>query len=75
MIAEADIRKMSKKERLDTIELIRSTLDDEDIETPEWHYEVLEKRMRDIEAGKETFFPVEELTKRLDALRHARANH
>jgi len=73
MIAEADILKMTKAERLEAINMIWDTLDD-DIEPPAWHKEVLEERMREIEAGKATYYTLDEMTARLDALRDERAN-
>jgi putative addiction module component (TIGR02574 family) len=73
MIAEADILKMTKAERLEAINMIWDTLDD-DIEPPAWHKEVLEERMREIEAGKATYYTLDELTARLNALRDERAN-
>lgn len=73
MIAEADIRKMTPKERLETINMIWDTLDD-DMEPPAWHKEVLEERVREIDAGKATFLTMDELRARLDALRDERAD-
>jgi putative addiction module component (TIGR02574 family) len=72
MIAEADIEKMTKAERLEAINMLWDSLDD-DIEPPAWHKEVLEERMREIEEGKATFLTLEEMSRRLDALRDERA--
>lgn len=68
MIAEADILKMTKAERLEAINMIWDTLDD-DIEPPAWHKEVLEERMRKIEAGEETFYTLEEAWAKLEEMK------
>lgn len=68
MIAEADILKMTKAERLEAINMIWDTLDD-DIEPPAWHKEVLEERMRKIEAGEETFYTLEEAWVKLEEMK------
>jgi hypothetical protein len=65
MIAQADILKMTKAERLEAINMIWDTLDD-DIEPPAWHKEVLDERMRKIEAGEETFYTLEEAWAKLE---------
>ena len=63
MIAEADIKKMSREERLETIHLLWESLIDSpenEPESPGWHGEVLAERTRRIEAGEETFLSIEE---------------
>ena len=63
MIAEADIQKMTKDERLETIHMLwasmRSRPEDEP-ESPDWHGEVLAERTRRIEDGEETFLTIAE---------------
>ena len=58
-----EISKMSKLERLQTMEalwdsLIRQT---PEIESPEWHRDILDSRKRKIEEDKAEFISVEEL--------------
>jgi len=62
----SEIKKMSTIERLQTMEAIWDTLlyDEIEIESPEWHRDVLEERRRKIDSGKAKFFSVEELKKR-----------
>jgi hypothetical protein len=73
MIAEADIQNMTTAEKLAAINLIWESLE-EDIPSPAWHGEILEKRVADLEAGRTNLITMEELTLRLDALRDERAN-
>ena len=49
----SDIKKMSRTERLAAIEALWDSLLDEEseIESPQWHREVLEERKRKIEDG------------------------
>jgi len=62
----SEIKKMSTIERLQTMEAIWDTLlyDEIEIESPEWHRDVLEERRRKIDSGKAKFFSVEELKER-----------
>ena len=61
-----DIARMSKIQKLQTIEAIWDSLihETKDIESPEWHRDVLEARKRDIEEGKAEFYSIEELRSR-----------
>ncbi len=61
-----EIKKMSTIERLQTMELLWDSLLDEEseIESPEWHRDVLEERKRKIENGKAEFISLEELKAR-----------
>ena len=58
-----EIKKMSKIERLQAMELLWDSLMDEtsEIETPEWHRDVLEERKRKIQNGKAEFISLEKL--------------
>jgi putative addiction module component (TIGR02574 family) len=58
-----EIKKMSTVERLQTMEAIWDSLlfDDVEIESPEWHRDILAERKRKIEKGKSEFFSIEEL--------------
>jgi putative addiction module component (TIGR02574 family) len=58
-----EIRKMSRAERLQTIEALWDSLVEEEaeIESPHWHRDVLEERKRKIESGKAEFISLEKL--------------
>lgn len=58
-----EIKKMSRIERLQAMEALWDSLIDEEseIESPEWHREILEERKRKIETGKAEFISLEEL--------------
>jgi putative addiction module component (TIGR02574 family) len=61
-----DIARMSKIERLQTMEAIWDSLIHEttDIESPEWHRDVLAARKNNIEEGKAAFISIGELRAR-----------
>ncbi len=58
-----EIKKMSKIERLQAMEALWDSLIDEEaeIESPEWHQDILEERKRKIESGEAEFISLEEL--------------
>ena len=58
-----EIKKMSRIERLKAMEALWDSLIDEEseIESPEWHRDILEERKRKIETGKAEFISLEEL--------------
>ncbi len=58
-----EIKNMSRIERLQTMEALWDSLIDEEseIESPEWHKDVLEERKRARETGKAEFITLEEL--------------
>ncbi|KAF0117445.1 MAG: hypothetical protein FD151_2363 [bacterium] len=58
-----EIKKMSTIERLQAMESLWDSLMDEEpeIESPEWHQDILEKRKRKIDNGKAEFISLEEL--------------
>jgi Putative addiction module component len=63
MITEAEIRKMSKEERLETIHKLWDSLresPENEPESPEWHAQVLAERTRRIEAGEEVFLSIDD---------------
>ncbi len=62
----SEIKKMSIIERLQTMEAIWDTLlyDETEIESPEWHQDILEERRRKIESGSAKFLSVAELKER-----------
>ncbi len=62
-IATTDIKKMTTIERLRAMEELWDALchEDKEIESPEWHREILEDRSKKIETGKAEFISIEEL--------------
>ena len=58
-----EIKKMSTIERLQAMEALWDSLMDEEseIESPQWHRDILEERKRKIENGKAEFISLEEL--------------
>ena len=58
-----EISRMSKIERLQTMETIWDSLIHEtpEIKSPEWHQDILADRKRKIEEGKAKFISVEEI--------------
>ncbi len=58
-----EIKKMSRTERLQTMEALWDSLvcEESEIESPEWHRDVLEERKRKIETGKAEFISLEKL--------------
>jgi len=59
----SEIKKMSRVERLRTMEALWNSLVEEEseIESPEWHRDILEERKRRIESGKAEFISLEKL--------------
>lgn len=58
-----EIKKMSRTERLQTMEALWDSLIDEEaeLESPEWHRDILEERKNKIESGKAEFISLEKL--------------
>ncbi len=58
-----EIKKMSRSERLQAIEALWDSLLDEEaeVESPEWHRDILEERKRKIESGQAEFISIERL--------------
>lgn len=58
-----EIKKMSRIERLQAMESLWDSLMDEEaeIESPEWHRDILEERKRMIETGEAEFISLEKL--------------
>ena len=58
-----EIRKMSRAERLQTMEVLWDSLVEEEaeIESPNWHRGILEDRRKKIESGKAEFISLEKL--------------
>ena len=57
-----DLDKLTRLEKLQAMEQLWADLcrDEEELESPEWHREVLEQRERDLKDGKDTFVSLEE---------------
>lgn len=62
----ADIKKMSTAERLQTMEALWDSLlyENGDIESPQWHEQILEKRKEKIRSGNAKFISLSELKER-----------
>jgi putative addiction module component (TIGR02574 family) len=63
MITEADIKKMTKEERLEAVHMLWDSLlgnPDDEPASPDWHAEELAERTRRLDAGEETFLTIEE---------------
>jgi len=60
-----EIKKMSTIERLQVMEELWDALcqEDQEIESPAWHKEILEERRKKIETGKAEFISIEDLKK------------
>ena len=58
-----DIKKMSRIERLQAMEALWDSIlhENEEIETPEWHQEILDERKALIAEGKVKFISLSEL--------------
>lgn len=61
---QAEIDSMSVDEKLHTIEALWNALSDDDVVSPQWHYEVVEERSRSLENGGEVI-SLDELKKRI----------
>jgi len=59
----ADIKKMSTVERLKTMEALWDSLlyENEEMESPEWHEKIVEKRKAKIKSSKAKFISLSEL--------------
>ncbi len=58
-----EIKKMSRAERLAAMEILWDSLVEEEaqVESPDWHRDVLEERKRRIESGQVEFISLEKL--------------
>jgi hypothetical protein len=58
-----EIRKMSRAQRLAAMEALWDSLIEEEaeIESPDWHHDVLEERKQKIESGKAEFISLDKL--------------
>ena len=62
-----EVSRLSKSEQLQAMELLWASLSKkpEEIESPEWHGEVLAARKAKADAGEAQFFSVQQLKERL----------
>ena len=62
-----EVSRLSKAERLQAMEWLWASLskDQQDIESPEWHGEVLAARKAKVDSGEGEFLSVAQLKKRL----------
>ena len=67
MIQVADIERMSLEERLQTMELLWSSIarTPEAVDSPDWHKEVLAERLAKVERGEGEFLSLAQLKDRL----------
>ena len=63
-----EVKKMSLKERLRAMEILWASLIEEEceIESPEWHQDILKQREKKIKDGKAEFISLEELRSKRD---------
>ena len=69
MITEADVKKMTKEERLEAVHMLWDSLlgsPDDEPDSPAWHAEELAERTKRLEAGEETFYTLEEAWAKLE---------
>lgn len=76
MIAAEDIRAMPLAEKLEVMEMLWESLSshEEDLEVPQWHQDLLDKRERSIESGEAKFIPWELAKQQIRALAHESRN-
>jgi hypothetical protein len=67
MLAESEIKSMSSTQRLQTMELLWKSFSgsEHEVQSPDWHGEVLAGRLAKVEAGDGNFLTIPELKARL----------
>ena len=67
MIETAEIDRMSVVERLKAMELLWNSISQRpgEVVSPDWHEEILRKRLTKVEAGEGEFLTIAQLKKRL----------
>ena len=67
MLAESEIKSMSLTQRLQTMELLWKSFSgsEHEVQSPDWHGEVLAGRLAKVEAGEGKFLTIPELKARL----------
>ena len=63
MVFTEELKEMSKKEKLVLMEQIWDSLlqEDDGIDSPQWHKEILEERMAKMKKGEAKFITINEL--------------
>ncbi|MEO0444213.1 MAG: addiction module protein [Pseudomonadota bacterium] len=61
---QSDIEKMSVDEKLQAMEALWSALDDDDVDAPDWHEPILQKRVEALESGQEECIPLDVVKRR-----------
>jgi len=71
MSAESEIQSMSPTQRLQTMELLWKSFSgsEQEVQSPDWHCEVLSGRLAKVEAGEGKFLTIPELKARLASTR------
>ena len=64
MMKLSDIEKMSVGEKLQAIDMLWNALDDDDVELPEWHHDVLDARVKELESGQAKYESLDALKRR-----------
>ena len=67
MLGESEIKSMSPTQRLQTMELLWKSFSgsEHEVQSPDWHGEVLAGRLAKVEAGDGKFLTIPELKARL----------
>jgi putative addiction module component (TIGR02574 family) len=67
MPATLDLKQMSRPEKVRLMEEIWQDLsaDEQEVESPSWHGEIIAERIAKVEEGKATFLTLEEMQARL----------
>lgn len=69
MTAFSEILDLPVKDRLECMEKLWSSLKVHDLESPDWHKEILDSRRASLKSGEASLISVEELEERLEKLR------
>ena len=62
---QSGIDNMSVGEKLQAIEALWDALDDDEVKSPDWHYEVLEERSRLLDSGQAELISLDEFKKQI----------
>jgi len=62
----SEVKKMSISERIQAMEALWESLirHNAEIDSPQWHYDVLDQRKRKVDSGQSEFISLEDLTAR-----------
>ncbi len=62
---QSEIANMSVAEKLQAIEALWDALEDEELDTPQWHHDILEKRVQKLDSGEAETLSLDELKNKL----------